>query len=118
MPGSSRCLAGPWRRWSAEAAPTPFGPVSATVDVCLPGLPDCWESCGNCSDGELSVVEVLVAPGDQVSVNTPVLVLETDKTTLDIQADRAGRVVEVAVAVGDRVGEGQLLLRVAPEVAP
>ena len=94
------------------------GKATAVVDIRLPGLPDCWDSCGNCSDGELSVVEVLVAPGDQVSVNTPVLVLETDKTTLDIQANRTGRVVEVAVAVGDRVGEGQLLLRVAPEAAP
>lgn len=83
-------------------------------DVCLPGLPDCWESCGNCSDGELTVIEVLVAPGDPVRADTPVLVLETDKTTLDIAADRAGQVVELAVAVGDRVVEGQLLLRIAP----
>jgi multidrug efflux pump subunit AcrA (membrane-fusion protein) len=30
-------------------------------------------------------------------------------------AERAGRVVAVAVAVGDRVGEGQLLLRIVPE---
>lgn len=83
-------------------------------DVCLPGLPDCWETCGNCGDGELTVIEIHVSPGDEVAMDTPVLVVETDKTTLDIAADRAGRVVEVAVAVGDRVGEGQLLLRVAP----
>ncbi len=89
----------------------------ALVDVRLPGLPDCWESCGNCSDGELTVVEILVGPGQKIVADEPVLVLETDKTTLDIPADRAGRVVEVAVAVGDRVGEGQLLLRVAPPEA-
>ena len=87
----------------------------APHDVCLPGLPDCWETCGNCSDGELTVVELLVAPGDRVTVDTPVLVLETDKTTLDIAADRAGFVVDLAVAVGDRVVEGQLLLRIAPD---
>ncbi len=89
----------------------------ALVDVRLPGLPDCWESCGNCSDGQLTVVEILVGPGQRIVADEPVLVLETDKTTLDIPADRAGRVVEVAVAVGDRVGEGQLLLRVAPPEA-
>jgi len=89
----------------------------APHDVCLPGLPDCWETCGNCSDGELTVVEVLVAPGDRVAADTPALVVETDKTTLDIAADRSGRIVEVAVAVGDRVQEGQLLMRIAPEEA-
>jgi pyruvate dehydrogenase E2 component (dihydrolipoamide acetyltransferase) len=88
--------------------------TAAVVDVRLPGLPDCWDSCGNCSDGELTVVEVLVAPGDEVGPDDPVLVLETDKTTLDIPADRAGRVIELQVAVGDRVSEGQLLLRLIP----
>lgn len=85
--------------------------MSATVDLCLPGLPDCWESCGNCSDGTLTVVEILVVPGEQVAVDQPLLVLETDKTTLDIPAERAGTVLELNVAVGDRVTEGQLLLR-------
>ncbi|MDX1594371.1 MAG: lipoyl domain-containing protein [Gammaproteobacteria bacterium] len=82
-------------------------------EVRLPGLPDCWETCGNCGDGELTVVEIHVAPGDALAIDTPVLVVETDKTTLDIAADRAGTVVEVAVGVGDRVAEGQLLLRIA-----
>ena len=88
--------------------------MSATVDLCLPGLPDCWESCGNCSDGTLTVVEILVATGEHVAVDQPLLVLETDKTTLDIPAERAGTVLELNVAVGDRVTEGQLLLRLRP----
>ncbi len=92
--------------------------MAGPYELRLPGLPDCWETCGNCSDGELSVVEVLVAPGDRVAADTPVLVLETDKTTLDIAADRAGRVAEIAVGVGERVTEGQLLLRIAPEGTP
>ena len=90
--------------------------MSATVDLCLPGLPDCWESCGNCSDGTLTVVEILVAPGERVAVDQPLLVLETDKTTLDIPAERAGTVLELNVAVGDRVSEGQLMLRLRPGV--
>jgi len=88
--------------------------VSGIVDIRLPGLPDCWESCGNCGDGELRVVEVCVRPGDRVGADDPAIVLETDKTTLDIPTDRAGRVVEVLVAVGDPVTEGQSLLRLEP----
>jgi pyruvate dehydrogenase E2 component (dihydrolipoamide acetyltransferase) len=89
--------------------------VSEVVDVRLPGLPDCWESCGNCSDGGLTVVEVRVRPGDRVGADDPALVVETDKVTLDLPTERAGRVVEVLVAVGDRVTAGQLLLRLEPQ---
>jgi len=60
------------------------------------------------------VVEVCVRPGDRVGADDPAIVLETDKTTLDIPTDRAGRVVEVLVAVGDPVAEGQSLLRLEP----
>jgi pyruvate dehydrogenase E2 component (dihydrolipoamide acetyltransferase) len=88
-----------------------LGTMNGVIDIRLPGLPDCWESCGNCNDGELTVVEVLVAPGDRVGADDPALVVETDKTTLDIPADRAGRVVEVLVVAGDRVAEGQTLFR-------
>lgn len=89
--------------------------VSGVVDVRLPDLPDCWESCGNCNDGGLTVVEVRVRPGDRVGAADPALVVETDKVTLDLPTERAGRVVEVLVAVGDRVTAGQLLLRLEPQ---
>lgn len=96
------------------AVPGPAA-VSRMVEVRLPGTPDCWETCGNCSDGALTVVEVLVQPGDHLTADEPALVVETEKVALDIPADCAGQVIEVLVAVGDRVTEGQLLLRLDPQ---
>ncbi len=63
---------------------------------------------GDFSDVE--VVEVLVAPGDQVTVEAPLITLETDKATMDVPATAAGRVVELRVARGARVSRGDAIL--------
>ena len=80
------------------------------VEVRVPLYPDCWETCGSCAQGDISVEEVLVQPGDMVQFDDNVIVLETGKIALDIQSPHAGRVVEVFVAVGDEVAEGALIL--------
>ena len=49
------------------------------------------------------VIEILVAPGDSVAVDDPLLTLESDKATMDVPAPYAGTVGEVQVKVGDRV---------------
>ncbi|GAB4347475.1 MAG: hypothetical protein Kow006_07230 [Gammaproteobacteria bacterium] len=85
--------------------------AEALIEVRLSGLPDCWESCGNCADGELMVVEWLVEPGERVRRFDPILVAESDKTTYEIPSQADGLVVERCVAVGDRIGEHTLLLR-------
>ncbi|TAK51409.1 MAG: branched-chain alpha-keto acid dehydrogenase subunit E2 [Gammaproteobacteria bacterium] len=63
---------------------------------------------GDFSDVE--VVEVLVAPGDPVTVEAPLITLETDKATMDVPATAAGRVVELRVARGARVSRGDAIL--------
>ena len=85
----------------------------ARVDVVMPNLPECWESCGACASGEVVVAEVTVAVGDRVDRDAPVLVLETDKTTLDIPAGYDGVVTEVRVAPGDLLEAGMPLVRLA-----
>jgi pyruvate/2-oxoglutarate dehydrogenase complex dihydrolipoamide acyltransferase (E2) component len=82
------------------------------VEVRVPLYPDCWETCGSCAQGDISVEEVLVQPGDMVQFDDNVIVLETGKIALDIQSPHAGRVVEVFVAVGDEVAEGALILTI------
>ncbi|MDR2014552.1 MAG: biotin/lipoyl-binding protein [Azoarcus sp.] len=76
----------------------------------MPKFPECWETCGCCGQGEVSVLEILVAPGDRVACDEPVLILETGKVALDISSPWAGIVQEVLVAEGDSVNEGNVLV--------
>ena len=58
----------------------------------------------------VDVIEVLVAPGDSVQKETPLVTLESDKATMDVPAPRAGTVIEIRIAVGDQVSEGNVIL--------
>jgi dihydrolipoamide dehydrogenase len=60
--------------------------------------------------GEVPIIEVLVAPGDEVAVEDPLVTLESDKATMDVPAPFAGTVKELKAKVGDKVAEGTLLL--------
>ena len=57
----------------------------------------------------IPVIEILVAPGDAVTAETPLITLESDKATMDIPAPRAGVVREIKVALGDKVSQGMLI---------
>ena len=59
-----------------------------------------------------SVLLVHVAPGDKVSEGDVLVVLESMKMELSVQAPADGVVADVAVAVGDRVTVGQPLVEV------
>ncbi len=65
----------------------------------------------------VDVIEILVAPGDSVAVEDPLITLESDKATMDIPAPEAGTVAAVHVAIGDQVGEGALIVTLAAEDA-
>ncbi len=66
---------------------------------------------------DIPVIEVLVKPGSIVAAGDPIVTLESDKATLDVPAQRAGRVVSIEVSPGTRVSQGALLIRLAPEAA-
>ena len=55
---------------------------------------------------EVDVIEILVAPGDAIAVEDPLITLETDKASMDVPAEQAGTVISVEVAVGDKVSTG------------
>jgi dihydrolipoamide dehydrogenase len=72
---------------------------------------------------DVPVIEILVAPGDTVGVDDPLVTLESDKATMEIPAPAAGTVTQLRVAIGDRVSEGSVLLLLeadgaGPAVAP
>ena len=68
-------------------------------------LPELGE---NVSGGD--VLRVLVAVGETVARDQPVLELETDKATIEVPSPVAGRVQDVRVKEGDRIKVGDLVL--------
>lgn len=52
------------------------------------------------------VIELLVAPGDEIELEQGLLVLESDKASMEIPATLAGKVLQVLVKVGDELSEG------------
>jgi pyruvate dehydrogenase E2 component (dihydrolipoamide acetyltransferase) len=60
--------------------------------------------------GEVPIIEILVAVGDTVAVEDPLITLESDKATMDVPSPAAGVVKALHVKVGDNVAEGSLLL--------
>ena len=59
---------------------------------------------------DVPVIEVHVAPGSEVKAEEPLLTLESDKATMEVPAPRSGRIAAIHVKVGDRVGEGSLIV--------
>ena len=55
---------------------------------------------------DVPVIEVLVSVGDEVAAEDPLVVLESDKATMEVPSPSAGKVAAIAVAVGDKVKEG------------
>ena len=57
-----------------------------------------------------SIWKVLVAVGDSVEADTPVVLIESMKMEIPVLAPDAGLVTEILVAVGDPVSEGQAVV--------
>ena len=56
------------------------------------------------------VVELLVAVGDAIELEQSLIVLESDKASMEIPASHDGVVVELKMAVGDQLSEGDAIL--------
>ena len=59
---------------------------------------------------DVPVIEVLVKPGDQVEKEQSIVVLESDKATMDVPSSHSGIVKEVKVKIGDNLSEGSVVL--------
>ena len=102
-----------------QAAPAPVSAAPATgatkvVEVTVPDIG---------GDTDVSIIEVLVAVGDKIEVDSGLITLETDKATMDVPSPFAGVVKDVKVAVGDKVSQGSLVIMLevggaAPAAAP
>ena len=81
----------------------------AAVDVTVPDLGDF---------DDVPVAELLVAVGDTVTPDQPLLVLESDKSSMEIPAGVAGEITELVVSVGATVSAGDVIARVSSSVQP
>lgn len=61
---------------------------------------------------DVEVVELLVAPGERVDKDQSLLVLESDKASVEIPSTMAGMVHSVIVSMGDRVVTGAPLIEI------
>ena len=55
---------------------------------------------------DVEIIEIMVAAGDRVEKEDPLLTLESDKATMDIPSPHAGTIKKLLVTVGDKVSEG------------
>ncbi len=78
----------------------------AVIEVKVPNL-------GDFKDVE--IIEVHVAIGDTVKLEGALITLETDKAAMEVPSSAAGVVKELLVKKGDRVTEGQLIVRLEGE---
>ena len=58
----------------------------------------------------VEIIEVLVAPGDDVQIESSLITVESDKASMEIPSPVAGKVKSIAVRVGDKIAEGRVIL--------
>jgi len=59
---------------------------------------------------DVTVIELMVKPGDTVKAEQSLITVESDKASMEIPCSHAGVVKELKVALGDKVKEGSLVL--------
>ena len=73
----------------------------ATIEVQVPDIGDF---------DEVTVIELLVKPGDTVSAEQSLITVESDKASMEIPCSHAGVVKAIAVQLGDKVKQGSVVL--------
>src|SRR5690606_3572461 len=82
--------------------------MSQMIEVKVPDIGD-FDS--------VPVIELFVKVGDTIAVDDAICTLESDKATMDVPSSAAGVVKEVLVGLGDKVGEGAVLIKVETSTA-
>jgi len=80
----------------------------ALIDIPVPDLGDIADA---------AVIEILVKAGDTVKAEQSLITLESDKASMEIPAPQAGVVKAIQVKLGDRVGQGAVILQLEAEQA-
>ena len=62
---------------------------------------------------DVPVIEILVKPGDSIKKNDSLVTLESDKASMEVPSPQDGVIETIAVKVGDKVAQGDVLLSLA-----
>ncbi|HXG27862.1 MAG TPA: dihydrolipoyllysine-residue acetyltransferase [Nevskiales bacterium] len=81
----------------------------ATVEQKVPDLGDFKD---------VPIIELLVKPGDSVQAEQGLLLLESEKATMEVPASQAGKVVELKVKTGDKVSAGDVIALIETSAPP
>ncbi|GAA4082799.1 dihydrolipoyllysine-residue acetyltransferase [Zhongshania borealis] len=90
-------------------APAPAAPVSSAREMIL--VPDVGSSDG------IDVIEVCVAVGDVVSEGDSLVVLESDKASMEVPSPFSGTITKIVMKVGDSAKLGAEIAEIEREVA-
>ena len=66
----------------------------------------------------VEIIEVLIAPGDHIEIESPLITLESDKATMDIPSPVTGQISELLVSIGQKVSQGDVVAAVSIQVDP
>ncbi len=81
----------------------------ALIDIQVPDIGDF---------DQVTVIELLVKPGDAVKAEQSLITVESDKASMEIPSSQAGVVKELRVALGDKVAQGSVVLVLETGDAP
>ena len=73
----------------------------ALIDIKVPDIGDF---------AEVTVIELLVKPGDTIKADQSLITVESDKASMEIPSSHGGVVKELKINIGDKISEGTLLL--------
>jgi len=59
---------------------------------------------------DVAIIELMVKPGEVIAVETALIMVESDKASMEIPSTHAGTVKELKVKLGDKVSEGSVIL--------
>jgi pyruvate dehydrogenase E2 component (dihydrolipoamide acetyltransferase) len=63
---------------------------------------------------DIPVIEILVKEGDMVAKDQSLVTLESDKATMEVPAETAGKIVALKVKLGDKVSQGVVVAVIEP----
>lgn len=87
---------------SAKPAPAATAPQSSTMDLVVPDIGG--------AEG-VDVIEVCVKAGGDIKEGDSLIVLESDKASMEVPAPASGKVIELVIKEGDKVSKGTVIGR-------